>query len=110
MSVVTISSKFQVVIPRKIREQLELKPGQKVQALVFGSRIVFIPVRPARSMRGFVRGLNTAIDRDGRRASGSGIDAAGASHRPGRRIERGTTPIHQRAIRARCRPRNSLGA
>jgi len=64
MSVVTISPKFQVVIPREIREQLELEPGQKVQALVFGNRIEFIPVRSARSMRGFLKGLNTRLDRD----------------------------------------------
>ncbi len=64
MSVVTISPKFQVVIPRHIREQLELEPGQKVQALAFGNRIEFIPVRPASSMRGFLKGMNTRLDRD----------------------------------------------
>ena len=64
MAVVTISPKFQVVIPRQIRDQLDLEPGQKVQALVFGNRIEFIPLRTARSMRGFVKGLNTTVDRD----------------------------------------------
>lgn len=64
MSVVTISPKFQVVIPRHIREQLELEPGQKVQALVFGNRIEFIPVRSARSMRGFLKGMDTRLARD----------------------------------------------
>ena len=64
MAVVTISPKFQVVIPRHIRDQLDLEPGQKVQALVFGNRIEFIPLRTARSMRGFVKGLNTTVDRD----------------------------------------------
>ena len=64
MAVVTISPKFQVVIPRDIRDQLDLEPGQKVQALVFGNRIEFIPLRTARSMRGFVKGLNTTVDRD----------------------------------------------
>jgi AbrB family looped-hinge helix DNA binding protein len=64
MSVVTISPKFQVVIPRHIRDQLDLEPGQKVQALVFGNRIEFIPLRAARSMRGFLKGLNTTVDRD----------------------------------------------
>lgn len=64
MSVVTISPKFQVVIPRHIRDQLELEPGQKVQALVFGNRIEFIPLRAARSMRGFLKGINTTVDRD----------------------------------------------
>jgi len=64
MPVVTISPKFQVVIPRDIREQLELEPGQKVQALAFGNRIEFIPVQPAKALRGFLRGLDTAIDRE----------------------------------------------
>ena len=64
MNVVTISPKFQVVIPRDIRERLELEPGQKVQALVFGNRIEFIPLRPAREMRGFLRGLDTKVHRE----------------------------------------------
>ena len=67
MSQVTISPKFQVVIPRHIRERLELEPGQKVHALVFDNRIEFIPVREARAMRGFLRGIDTRVDRDGDR-------------------------------------------
>lgn len=64
MNVVTISPKFQVVIPRDIRDRLALEPGQKVQALVFGNRIEFIPLRPAREMRGFLRGLDTTVRRE----------------------------------------------
>jgi AbrB family looped-hinge helix DNA binding protein len=64
MNVVTISPKFQVVIPRDIRDRLELEPGQKVQALVFGNRIEFIPLRPAKEMRGFLRGLDTTVRRE----------------------------------------------
>ena len=64
MNVVTISPKFQVVIPRDIRERLELEPGQKVQALVFGNRIEFIPLRPMREMRGFLKGLDTTVHRE----------------------------------------------
>ena len=64
MNVVTISPKFQVVIPRDIRDRLELEPGQKVQALVYGNRIEFIPLRPAREMRGFLRGLDTTVHRE----------------------------------------------
>ena len=64
MTIVTISPKFQVVIPRDIRDHLELEPGQKVQALVFGNRIEFIPLRPAREMRGFLRGLDTTVHRE----------------------------------------------
>lgn len=64
MDVVTISPKFQVVIPRDIRERLRLEPGQKVQALAYQNRIEFIPLRPARSLRGFLRGIDTSFRRD----------------------------------------------
>ena len=64
METVTVSPKFQVVIPRAIREALGLEPGQKVQALQYQNRIEFIPVRPLKSMRGFLKGLDTAVPRD----------------------------------------------
>lgn len=64
MTVVTISPKFQVVIPQAIREALALEPGQKVQALQYEDRIEFIPVKPARALRGFVRGLDVRVPRD----------------------------------------------
>lgn len=64
MSVVTVSPKFQVVIPRDIREALGLEPGQKVQALQYQNRVEFIPVRPMRKMRGFLKGLDTSVARD----------------------------------------------
>ena len=64
MSVVTISPKYQVVIPQKIRESMDLAPGQKVQAIQYDNRIEFIPLRSAKSMRGFVRGLDTRVARD----------------------------------------------
>jgi AbrB family looped-hinge helix DNA binding protein len=61
---VTISPKFQVVIPRAIRERLGLQPGQRVRALAYENRIEFIPVRPLKRMRGFLRGIETAVRRD----------------------------------------------
>lgn len=64
MDTVTISSKFQVVIPLAIREKLQIEPGQKVQAIAFENRVELIPVRTARSMRGFLRGIDTKVDRD----------------------------------------------
>lgn len=64
MNVVTISPKFQVVIPREIREGLGLEPGQRVQALAYENRIEFIPVRPMKSMRGFLKGIDTTVGRD----------------------------------------------
>jgi len=54
-NVVTVSPKFQVVIPRAIRESLGLKPGQKVQALQYQDRVELVPFRPVKSMRGFLR-------------------------------------------------------
>jgi AbrB family looped-hinge helix DNA binding protein len=59
-TVVTISPKFQVVIPRAIRESMGLLPGQKVQALQYQDRIEFIPVKPMKAMRGFLRGVDAA--------------------------------------------------
>ena len=64
MEVVKISPKFQVVIPRKIRESLHLAPGQKVQVIRYGNRIELIPERPISEMRGFLKGINTKVERE----------------------------------------------
>ena len=64
MDTLTISPKFQVVIPKSIRESLELRPGQKIQAIVYNNRIELIPVRPVEKMRGFVRGIDTTVPRE----------------------------------------------
>ena len=64
MSAVTISPKFQVVIPLEVRQRLGLEPGQKVEVMAFDDRIQLVPVRSARSMRGFLRGMDTHIDRE----------------------------------------------
>ena len=64
MEVVTISPKFQVVIPRSVRERLNLSPGQKVQALVYDGRVELIPIRPAKALRGFLKGIDTTLARD----------------------------------------------
>jgi AbrB family looped-hinge helix DNA binding protein len=67
MTVVTISSRFQVVIPKDVRERLDLKPGQQVDAIPYRGRIELIPVEPIESMRGFVRGIDTTVPREGDR-------------------------------------------
>ena len=64
METVTVSPKFQVVIPKGIRESLKLAPGQKIQALLYENRIELIPVRPIKKMRGFLKGIDTSIDRE----------------------------------------------
>jgi AbrB family looped-hinge helix DNA binding protein len=68
MGTVTISPKYQVVIPKAIREELGLLPGQKVQAIAYGERIELIPIRPIREMRGFLKGIDTAVDRESDRS------------------------------------------
>lgn len=64
MTTVTISPKFQIVIPKDVRDQLNLVPGQKVQAIAYGDRVELIPVRPASALRGMLRGLDTSFERD----------------------------------------------
>jgi AbrB family looped-hinge helix DNA binding protein len=61
---VTISPKFQVVIPKSIRVQLALVPGQKVEALAVEGRIQLVPVRAAKELRGIAKGIDTAVDRE----------------------------------------------
>jgi len=61
---VTISPKYQVVIPKSVRRQMRLVPGQKVQVIAYGDRIEFIPLKPARELRGMLRGLDTTFERD----------------------------------------------
>jgi AbrB family looped-hinge helix DNA binding protein len=68
METVTISPKFQVVIPKAIREKLGLSPGQKVQAIVYEDRIELIPVQPIKKMRGFLKGIDTRVEREADRA------------------------------------------
>lgn len=64
MSKVTVSPKFQVVIPREVREALSLQPGEKLQVFQYENRIELIPVRPILEMRGFLKGIDTTVDRD----------------------------------------------
>jgi len=63
MNIVTISPKFQVVIPQEVREQLALRSGGKMQVIPFRNRIEFVPVKDARSLRGMVRGIDTSFVR-----------------------------------------------
>ncbi len=64
MATVTVSPKFQVVIPKEIREQLGIEVGQKVRALVVDGRIELVPLRPMRSYRGSLPGIDTEVPRD----------------------------------------------
>jgi AbrB family looped-hinge helix DNA binding protein len=64
MESVTISPKFQVVIPRKVRKALHLKPGQKVQVVQYDGRVELIPVQSMIQLRGFIKGIKTTFHRD----------------------------------------------
>ncbi len=64
MNTVTISPKYQVVIPRSVRERIPLHPGERLQVISFDDRIELVPVRPMRKMRGFLKGLNPTFIRD----------------------------------------------
>ena len=67
METVTLSPKYQVVIPQAIREAMGLAPGEKMQVLQYQDRIEFIPRRPLKQMRGFLKGLDTTVPREGDR-------------------------------------------
>ncbi len=64
MDTVTVSPKFQVVIPLAIRDALGLRPGQKLRAIQLGDRIELVPVRPIKDARGFLKGIDTSIERE----------------------------------------------
>jgi len=64
METVTISPKYQVVIPKSIRESLGLRPGQKVQAIEYEGRIELVPVVPMHRLKGFAKGIDTTVPRE----------------------------------------------
>lgn len=64
MDTVTISPKFQVVIPKEIRARLKLRAGQKVHAIAYDDRIELVPVRPAKQLKGFLHGIDTTVTRE----------------------------------------------
>jgi AbrB family looped-hinge helix DNA binding protein len=67
MELVKLSPKYQIVIPKKVRTALRLKPGQKIQVIPFGDRIELVPERKISEMRGFLRGIDTRFEREGER-------------------------------------------
>ena len=64
MQTVKLSPKFQVVIPKSVRETLRLKPGQKMQIIEYEGRIELIPDRDIKELRGFLKGINTNFQRE----------------------------------------------
>ena len=64
MSVTTVSSKFQIVIPKDVRERLRIEPGQKLQAIPYKGRIELIPVEPVEMSRGIAPGIDSSVARE----------------------------------------------
>ena len=64
MLAVTVSPKFQVVIPKEVRESMGIVSGQKIQMLAYRNRIELIPIKPMKKMKGLLKGIDTDVDRD----------------------------------------------
>ena len=64
MSTVKVSPKFQVVIPKEVRESLGIRAGQRVQVVAYDDRVEFILLRPMKQLRGFLKGIDTTVARN----------------------------------------------
>lgn len=64
MEIITVSPKYQIVIPKNIRKGLKLKPGQKLQVMQVDDRIEYIPLGDIKKARGFLKGMDTEILRE----------------------------------------------
>ena len=64
MLTVTVSPKYQVVIPKEIRDTLRLRPGQKMRVIEYDGRIEMIPDRDISELRGLLKGIDTDIQRE----------------------------------------------
>lgn len=64
MNSVTVSPKFQVVIPQQVRESLGVKAGQKMIVLAYDNRIVLVPERPIQQARGSLKAMDTSVERE----------------------------------------------
>ena len=64
MESVTVSTKYQVVIPKRVREQMDIRPGQKIQVISYMGRIELVPQKSIKEGRGFLDGIDTTVDRE----------------------------------------------
>jgi AbrB family looped-hinge helix DNA binding protein len=64
MTSVTVSPKYQVVIPKAVRESMGIVSGQKIQVLTYRNRIELIPIQPMKNLRGFLSGIDTSVKRE----------------------------------------------
>lgn len=64
MTAVTVSPKYQIVIPKEIRESMGIVSGQKIQVMSYQGRIELILLKPMKEMRGFIKDIDTTVTRD----------------------------------------------
>jgi AbrB family looped-hinge helix DNA binding protein len=64
MTAVTVSPKYQIVIPKEVRESMGIFSGQKIQVLTYQNRIELIPIKPMKKLKGFLKGIDTDVARD----------------------------------------------
>ena len=64
MTAVTVSPKFQVVIPKEVRESMGIESGQKVQILTYKNRIELMPIGPMKKLRGILPKAEVDFERD----------------------------------------------
>ena len=64
MTYTAISSKYQVVIPKEVREGMDIKPGQQVDMMIYDGMIVLVPLLPIEEMRGFAKGIDATFERE----------------------------------------------
>ena len=64
MNIVTVSPKFQVVIPRRIRQMMDVKPGQRMNVIAYDNQVIFVPVRPLQEARGVLKGMDSNVQRE----------------------------------------------
>ena len=64
METVKVSPKYQVVIPKSIRESFGLMSGEKMQIIAYDNRIELIPIGPMKKLKGFLKGISTNVNRE----------------------------------------------
>jgi AbrB family looped-hinge helix DNA binding protein len=67
MNTVTLSSKYQVVIPKEVRETIGLKAGVSFEVISYSNRIELVPLKPIEKLKGILKGIDTTILRDDER-------------------------------------------
>jgi AbrB family looped-hinge helix DNA binding protein len=64
MNEVIVSTKFQIVIPRDLRKAMDIQPGARIQLLRYDNRIELIPLKKPQHLRGFLKGIDTSVERE----------------------------------------------